>query len=98
MNENRVSPTPLGNYTDDRSISGISVVTPLWHSGMDPVFILYVTGAEYGSGKSVVVLAIMDILAGLSERIGLFRPVIKTAPDDDALLHLVTTRYGLGHP
>jgi len=59
---------------------------------------LYVTGAEYGSGKSVIVLAIMDILAGLSERIGLFRPVIQATPDDDALLHLVTTRYGLGHP
>ena len=58
---------------------------------------LYVTGAEYGSGKSVVVLAIMDILAGLSERIGIFRPVIQATPDDDALLHLLTDRYRLGH-
>jgi len=33
---------------------------------------LYVTGAERGSGKSIIVLAMMDILSGHDGRIGFF--------------------------
>jgi phosphate acetyltransferase len=59
---------------------------------------LYVTGAEYGSGKSVIVLAIMELLSGRSDNAGLFRPVVRTTPEQDALLHLITTRYKLDLP
>ena len=59
---------------------------------------LYVTGAENGSGKSVIVLAIMELLSGRSDKVGIFRPVVRTAPDQDALLHLIATRYKLDQP
>jgi phosphate acetyltransferase len=59
---------------------------------------LYITGAEYGSGKSVIVLAIMELLAARSDRVGLFRPVIRTLPEQDPLLHLIRTRYQLQLP
>ena len=59
---------------------------------------LYIAGAEYGSGKSLIVLAIMELLSGRSDKVGIFRPVIRTAPEQDALLHLVTTRYQLDLP
>jgi phosphate acetyltransferase len=54
---------------------------------------LYVTGAEHESGKSVIVLAIMELLSGRSDKAGLFRPVVRTTPEQDMLLNLVTKRY-----
>jgi phosphate acetyltransferase len=59
---------------------------------------LYITGAEYGSGKSVIVLAIMELLSGHSDKVGIFRPVVRTAPEQDKLLHLIATRYKLDLP
>ncbi len=59
---------------------------------------LYVTGAEYGSGKSVIILAIMELLSRRSDNVGVFRPVIHTTPEEDTLLHLITTRYALNQP
>lgn len=59
---------------------------------------LYITGAEYGSGKSVIVLAIMELLSGRSDKVGIFRPVVRTVPQQDDLLHLIATRYKLNLP
>ena len=55
---------------------------------------IYITGAEQGSGKSVVVLAMMETLSGHGDTPGFFRPVVH--PDArDPLIHLVATRYRL---
>jgi len=59
---------------------------------------LYVTGAERGSGKSVIVLAMMDILSGHDGRIGFFRPVIRSPESHDELAQLISERYQLDFP
>ncbi len=56
---------------------------------------IYVAGAEQGSGKSAIVLAIMDYLSGHAEKIGFFRPVIQNTASSDYLTCLIATRYGL---
>ena len=56
---------------------------------------LYVTGAERGSGKSVIVLAMMDILSGHAGRVGFFRPVIRSPAVPDDLVHLISECYQL---
>jgi len=58
---------------------------------------IYVAGAEQGSGKSAIVLAMMEYLSGQSEKIGFFRPVIVDTASSDPLIHLIATRYGLSH-
>ena len=59
---------------------------------------LYVTGAEHGSGKSVIVLAMMDILSGHGGRTGFFRPVIRSQDAHDELVYLLSERYQLDFP
>ena len=59
---------------------------------------LYITGAENSSGKSLIVLAVMDLLSGFAEKIGVFRPVVRSTPQQDNLLRLLTTRYQLTYP
>ncbi len=54
---------------------------------------LYVTGAEQGSGKSVIVLAMMEYFSGNTGKVGIFRPVIRSDEQHDQLLHLITQRY-----
>jgi phosphate acetyltransferase len=53
---------------------------------------LYITGAEPGSGKSAIVLAMMEMLSGITDRLGVFRPVVSTA-ETDRLLDLISRRY-----
>ena len=59
---------------------------------------LYVVAIEPGSGKSLVVLSMMDMLSGRVRRLGFFRPVIREtgAPDND--IELVRRRYELPFP
>lgn len=54
---------------------------------------LYVTGAESGSGKSVIVLAMMEYFSGHTDRVGFFRPVTSDGEQRDELIHLITGRY-----
>ncbi|NHZ69906.1 MAG: phosphate acetyltransferase [Thermotogales bacterium] len=54
---------------------------------------LYVTGAEHGSGKSVIVLAMMEYFSGHTGKVGFFRPVTSSGEQHDQLIHLVTQRY-----
>lgn len=56
---------------------------------------LYITGAERGSGKSIIVLAIMEMLSGRGGRIGFFRPVIRSGEARDELIDLIAKRYPL---
>ncbi len=56
---------------------------------------LYIAGAEPGSGKSIVVLNMMETLSAQVERVGFFRPVIAHNSGRDSLIHLVSGRYNL---
>ncbi len=42
---------------------------------------LYITAMEPASGKSLVSLGIMATLAGRVERLGFFRPIVRSEPD-----------------
>ena len=59
---------------------------------------LYVTGAERGSGKSVIVLGMMEFLLGRAGKVGFFRPVISASNQPDQLIHLIATHYQLDIP
>lgn len=59
---------------------------------------IYVTGAEQGSGKSIIMLAMMDMLAGYAGKIGFFRPIIYAQEDKDELIQLVRHRYQIDLP
>ncbi len=56
---------------------------------------IYITGAEQGSGKSVIMLAMMEMLSGQSEKLGFFRPIIFANEEKDNLIQLITYRYQL---
>lgn len=47
------------------------------------------------SGKSVVSLGIMELLAGRVERLGFFRPIVQSGTEPDAQVELVRRRYKL---
>ena len=59
---------------------------------------IYVTGAEQGSGKSVVMLAMMDMLSGMVDKIGFFRPIIRTDEEHDELIQVIRHRYHIDFP
>lgn len=59
---------------------------------------LYVTGAERGSGKSAIVLGMMEFLLGRAGKVGFFRPVISAAHHPDRLIDLIATHYQLDFP
>ena len=59
---------------------------------------IYITGAERGSGKSVIMLAIMEMLSGHSDRVGFFRPIIQAGAEKDELIQLISYRYQLKLP
>ena len=54
---------------------------------------IYVTGAEQGSGKSIIMLAMMDMLSGYASKIGFFRPIIHTHEKQDELIQFVRNKY-----
>jgi phosphate acetyltransferase len=54
---------------------------------------LYITAMEPRSGKSVVLLGIMEMLSRRIRQIGFFRPVIHSSPELDNDIQLVMSRY-----
>jgi len=56
---------------------------------------IYITSAEPGSGKSVVVLGIMELIAGLRGRSGFFRPVVQDEKKPDNITNLIIRRHDL---
>ena len=56
---------------------------------------IYITGADDCTGKSVIMLALMEMLSGHAGDIGFFRPIIPSGPEPDPLIQLITTRYPL---
>ncbi|NTV43735.1 MAG: AAA family ATPase, partial [Syntrophobacteraceae bacterium] len=59
---------------------------------------IYVAAAEPRSGKSVVVLGMMELLSRRTRRAGFFRPVIKERFEPDNLIQLISKHYGLKFP
>jgi len=59
---------------------------------------IYITGAEHGSGKSVIMLAMMDMYSGLSHKVGFFRPIVISDEENDDLIQLVSHRYMIDLP
>ena len=59
---------------------------------------IYVLSAEPRSGESVVVLGLMEMLAGWTRRVGFFKPVIRSSVEQDPVIHLLAGRYSLGLP
>ena len=57
---------------------------------------IYITGADDCTGKSVIMLALMEMLSGHAGDIGFFRPIIHSGPEPDPLIQLITARYPLG--
>jgi phosphate acetyltransferase len=59
---------------------------------------IYISGAEPRSGKSVVVLGVMEILSGRMGKVGFFRPVVCDEREPDNITNLIIRRYDLKTP
>jgi phosphate acetyltransferase len=59
---------------------------------------IYITGSEAQSGKSVVVLGLLEWLWNQGRTVGFFRPVIGSEKQPDRLIHVVLARYGSRFP
>ena len=59
---------------------------------------VYIAGAGSGSGKSVVVLGVMEMLSAVSRKVGFFRPIVSQGVEQDHLTSLIRTRYDLPYP
>jgi len=59
---------------------------------------LYIAAAEADSGKSLVVLGIMDLLSRNVKRAGIFRPIVNIDRGKDNDIELVVHRYNLPFP
>lgn len=56
---------------------------------------LYIAGTEPGSGKSVVVLGLMESLAARNRKVAFFRPIVTPRDGHDDLTELILSRYSL---
>src|SRR5512147_1006344 len=59
---------------------------------------VYITSAEPRSGKSVIVLGVMEMLSGRMGKVGFFRPVVQDERKPDNITNLIIRRYGLKTP
>jgi phosphate acetyltransferase len=59
---------------------------------------LYITAMEPRSGKSVVALGVLELLARRVERLGFFRPIVRSRELPDEQIELVHRRYKLRTP
>lgn len=56
---------------------------------------LYIAAIEPGSGKSLVLLGVMELLSKRVEKLGFFRPVVHSHEQQDHAIQLVFSRYQL---
>ncbi len=59
---------------------------------------LYIAGTEARSGKSAIVLGVMELLHRKIPRIGFFRPIISGFQERDSNIHLMATHFGIKTP
>jgi phosphate acetyltransferase len=57
---------------------------------------IYVTSAEGRSGKSTVAVGVLEALKGTVERVGVFRPVARSAQEGDYVLDMLLDRSTAG--
>ncbi len=56
---------------------------------------IYIFGAEPRSGKSVVLLGLVELLSRQTAKMGFFRPLVREAGGSDDAIRLISTRYPL---
>lgn len=59
---------------------------------------LYIAGTEARSGKSAIVLGVMELLHRKIGRVGFFRPIISGLQERDSNIHLIATHFGMETP
>ena len=59
---------------------------------------IYIFGAEPQSGKSVVLLGIMELLSRHVQKLGFFRPLVREEETRDDAVRLITERYQIPFP
>jgi phosphate acetyltransferase len=59
---------------------------------------IYLFGAEPQSGKSVVLLGIMELLSRHVQKLGFFRPLVREEETKDETLRLISSHYHLPFP
>ncbi|WP_427500834.1 phosphate acetyltransferase [Methylomonas sp. MED-D] len=59
---------------------------------------IYIAGTDESSGKSLIMLAVMEMLSGFAGHIGFFRPIIQTSPAKDDMIQFISHRYALPCP
>jgi len=59
---------------------------------------LYIAGTGPRSGKSVILLGMMEFLSGHGKKAGFFRPVIRAGEERDNAIHLIASLYNLEFP
>lgn len=59
---------------------------------------LYITGVEPHSGKSLIVLGMMELISKRIPRLGFFRPMIHRGDQPDNDIELIRSRYHLKFP
>ncbi len=59
---------------------------------------LYIAAMEPTSGKSLVVLGVLELLSRRVQNLGFFRPIVHGEPEADSHIQLVHDRYALGLP
>ncbi len=56
---------------------------------------LYIAAAEAEAGKSMIILGIMDFLSRHIDKIGFFRPIVRSGEVMDNHIRLISSRYNL---
>lgn len=59
---------------------------------------IYITGTDRNSGKSIIMLAVMEMLTGHVGKVGFFRPIIQSGGKKDELIQFILYRYQLDLP
>ena len=56
---------------------------------------IYIMSSERQSGKTIAALGIMEALAGRTQRVSVFRPLVREGDERDHLIRLISSRYSL---
>ena len=59
---------------------------------------IYIAGIEKNSGKSIITLAMMEMLTGHAGKVSIFRPIIHSVTEKDPLIQLIADRYRIDQP
>jgi phosphate acetyltransferase len=57
---------------------------------------IYITSAEGHSGKSTIALGVLEALSRATSRVGVFRPIARSAAEHDDILEMLLAHNGIG--